>query len=114
MGLKKKVILAAMLGIGLYGGIYLYALNSEAFRFVKEALENSPAMARQVGECPKVTLPLLGAFKEKYVNSSVTVTMRVMVVGNIKSLPVDVKVIRKEGVWKIGSASTGGIPVDLD
>lgn len=111
MALWKIILVGVTLGIALYGGVYIYALNSEAFRFVKGALENSPAISQRVGAETKVTLPLFGAFKEKYVNSNVTVTMTVTVRGNIKSIPVMVIATRKGGFWKVESASTDGTPI---
>jgi len=97
----------------LWGG-YIYALNSEAFRFVKGVLENSPAISQRVGAGIKVTLPLFGAFKEKYVNSNTTVTMTVVVRGSIKSIPVKVIATCKNRLWKVESVSIDGVPIVIE
>lgn len=114
MTIQKKILLAVILGFALYGGIYIYALNSDAFRFVKTSLENSRGLAQRVGAGATVTLPLFGAFKERYVNSSETVIMVVAVAGSNGSVLVNVKAVRTDGLWKIESASAEGSPIDLN
>ncbi len=114
MTIQKKILLAVILGLALYGGIYVYALNSEAFRYVEGALENSHGIAQRVGTGVKVTLPLFRTFKEKHVNSNETVTMTVTVAGSIESIPVFVRASRKNGLWKIEYASTGGVAIDFN
>jgi anionic cell wall polymer biosynthesis LytR-Cps2A-Psr (LCP) family protein len=110
----KKILVAVALGVVLYGGVYIYALNSEAFRFVKGALENSYAISQRVGTGAKVTLPLFGEFKEKHVNSNATVIMTVTVRGRNKTISVSVIATRRNGMWELESASTGGIPIIIE
>ena len=109
-----KLTIAVLLGFLLYGGIYIYALHSDAFKFVEHVIKSSHNIEARVGAVKKVELSLFGVYKEKNVNEDKIVTMPVRVVGTGKTTVVNVEAVRRNGAWKIEGASIDGLPIVLD
>jgi len=65
----SKVIVAGLVGLLLYAGIFAYALHSDSFKFVEKTIKDSHNVEALVGNIQSVNLSLLCSFKEKYVNS---------------------------------------------
>lgn len=114
MRVSRKIIVAAVAGVALYGGIYLYARNSEPFHFVKMQLENSGALSSQVRGPVRITLPLFGSFKEKHINADELVTMNVNAEGSNGAIAIKVTAVRKNEVWEIKSVTHNGEPINID
>jgi len=110
----SKVIIACLLGLLLYAGIFTYALHSDSFKFVEQTIKNSRNVEALVGNVRSVNLSLLGSFEEKYVNSDEIATMTIKIKGSKKSATVDVKAIYKSGVWKVDGAAIEGAPFVID
>ncbi|MDR3390940.1 MAG: cytochrome c oxidase assembly factor Coa1 family protein [Sulfuriferula sp.] len=114
MRLLKKILLAGLLGVALYVGVYVYALHSDGFKFVQRTIEESPSIQREFGRPVRVSLSLFGAFKEKHVDSDELVSMSINVDGVTRSARITVRASRKDGIWKIESASADGAPVTIE
>ena len=110
----RTIAFAALFGAALYAIVYFMASHSEGFEFVEQKIRNSPAVKTQVGEIRKVRPALLGSYDQKTVNSEEWVSMTLDVSGSLKSIELDVKMKKKNGVWAIESAKSNGQNVSLN
>lgn len=110
----RSIALAAFFGVALYAIVYFMASHSEGFDFVEQKIRNSPAVKAQVGEIRKVRPALLGPYDQKTVNSDEWVSMALDVSGSLKSIELDVKIKKANGVWSIESAKSNGQNVSLN
>jgi hypothetical protein len=113
MNAFKKTLIAGLLGVALYVGIYLYALKSDGFRFVQHVIEGSPSIQQKFGSPITVSLPFFGAFKERFVDSDKQVNMVLRVKGTIRSERLSIEASRKNGAWKIESATENGKEITI-
>jgi hypothetical protein len=104
--------------VAFYVGLYFCGMHSEGYRFLDQAVRNSPAIKTRVGDVQRVRLSFPGGYSEKFVNSESrqfkTVAMTLNVVGSKRAL--DVKAIAKEidGTWTVFDASIDGRRINLN
>jgi len=114
MSIWKKIIVASVLGLLLYSGIYIYAQQSDGFKFVQQAILKSHDIQQHVGNVQSVNLSLLGSYDAKQIGSDQVVTMSVEVVGTKSTRTIDVKATLKDDLWKIDNASLDGGSISLN
>lgn len=71
-------------------------------------------MQSRVGDVRKVTLPVFGLYREKFVGSDKWVKMIVDVEGDRGTVQVHTALQKKNGVWSITESSIADQAVDLN
>ena len=91
----------------------LYGPHTEAFRFVKGAIESSQAIQDQVGSIERVNINPIGGYSDKFAGSDHFVHMAVDVKGTRGQVTVDVFATKTDDLWLIRQATINGRPIDL-
>jgi hypothetical protein len=88
--------------------------HSEAFHFLEGKIRTSQEIQRRVGVVQKVTLPVFGQFREKFVGSDKWDWMTVDVSGDKGAVTIRTALQKRSNVWKITESSVGDQPIDLN
>lgn len=112
--IARGIALAAFFGAALYAIVYFMASHSDAFEFAEQKIRNSQAVKAQVGDIKKIRPALLGPYDQKTVNSDEWVSMTIDVSGVTKSIELDVKMKKTNGVWVVEDAQNKGSRFNLD
>ena len=110
----RAIALAVLFGVVLYAIVYFMASHSEAFEFVEKKIRNSQAVKAQVGEIKEIRPALLGPYDQKTVNSDEWVSMVIDVSGTAKSIELDVRMKKTNGIWAVESAKRDGQNFSVD
>lgn len=110
----RAIALAILFGAALYAVVYWMASHSEAFEFAEQKIRSSSAVKTQVGEIERVHVALLGSYDQKTVNSEEWVSMVIDVDGITKSIELDVRMKKTNGVWAIEAAKSNGQNFNLN
>ena len=110
----RAIALAVLCGVVLYAIVYFMASHSEAFEFVEKKIRNSQAVKARVGEIKKIRPALLGPYDQKTVNSDEWVSMAINVSGAAKSIELDVRMKKTNGIWAVESAKRDGQNFSVD
>jgi len=109
---KKTIILAFVVGILFYLGLYFYAVNSDAYLSAKQEILSSDALISKVGEVQSIELPIFGRFKLHWEGigdeSTATAKFKVKVKGSLKSLDLIIRSEMNNKIWKIQSIEHDG------
>lgn len=111
----KWILLAALFGALLYAVVYFMGSRGDAFKFAEQAIRNSQSLQAQIGKIERVRLAPSGPYKERLsVSGDGWATMMIEVTGATKTVALDVKMKKTNGVWAIEQASLDGKPVTLN
>lgn len=110
----KILFFGALFGVILYTTVYLLASRGEAFKFVEQKIQSSNEIESDIGKIESVRLSPFGTYEDKSAGADEWATMTVDVSGVKKTIVLDVKVKKKNGVWSIEEATNNGNPVVLN
>jgi hypothetical protein len=111
---SRWVLVAVAFGIVMWATAVYWGSHSEGFQFVAGKLRTSREIQSRVGNVRKVTLPILGQYRERFVNSDKWVKMIVDVEGDKGSVTVRTVLQKTNGVWTVTESSIGAQHVDLN
>jgi len=109
-----KYLSAGVLCLLLYIGMQIYVRYGEEFEYVERLIRHSHNVEERVGLVQEVNLPLLGSFKETYLNDSTLLFMSVKVVGSKRTTSINIDAVRRDGAWKVEKASADGVQISLE
>jgi len=115
VGKRSRWILAAVsFVIVMWAAAVYWGSHSEGFQFVEGKVRASREIRSRVGNVRKVTLPVFGLYREKFVGSDKWAEMMVDVEGDRDTLRVQTALQKKNGVWTITESSIGSQQVNLN
>jgi hypothetical protein len=101
----RRVLLAVTLGVAMWAIAVYWGSHSEGFLFLEGKIRTSQAIQSRVGIVRKVTLPMFGQFREKFVGSDKWVWMIVDVTGDKGAVRIRTALQKKNDIWKITESS---------
>lgn len=111
---SRWILVAIAFGIVMWATAVYWGSHSEGFQFVEGKVRASREIQNRVGNVRKVSLPVFGQYREKFVNSDRWVKMMVDVEGDKGAVTVSTALQKKNGVWTITESSIGTQHVDLN
>jgi hypothetical protein len=111
---SRWILTVILLASAMWVTAIYWGSHSEGFRFLEAKIRVSREIQGLVGNVRKVTLPALGQYREKFVNSDRWVKMTVDVEGDKGTVTVNTILQKENGVWRITESSIGSRPVDLN
>lgn len=111
---QRGALLTIAFVIALWAVAVYWGSHSEGFQFIEGKVRASRAIQSRVGDVRKVTLPVFGLYREKFVGSDKWVKMIVDVEGGRGAVRVHAALQKKDGVWTITESSIGGQQVNLN
>jgi accessory gene regulator protein AgrB len=112
--IKKYSLAFLAFGVLIYGAVYLQALNGEAFHFVESKAFNSKNLDALVGKVKTVELSPFGSYHEKYIDDDQIILMEVKIIGELKTVKIQIKLMKTHEIWQIKVAEIDGKPFSFD
>lgn len=110
---RTKIAATILFAIVLYVGLRISAQSSDGFKFLTEAIRQSPQIKARLGDVDSVRLSYLGTFHMRAVGSDRWETFTIEVTGTMASATVVASATKHGGVWSITKASIHGEAVTL-
>jgi hypothetical protein len=110
---KRWVSLAVILGVAMWAIAVFWGSQSEGFHFVEGKIRASQEIRSRVGIVQKITLPVFGKYREKFVGSDKWVWMTVDVAGDKGTVTLRTALQKENNIWKITQSSIGDRTIDL-
>lgn len=103
---KKITSAIIILVILLVSSVYLWALNSDAYKFSVEYVRSSSLILGEVGKVESVDLSFVSGFRERITTDGRAASMTLDVVGKRKSIKLRIDVQKGDGDWRVIKART--------
>jgi hypothetical protein len=110
---RTKIGAVILFAAVLYLGLRISAQTSDGFRFLGEAIRQSPQIRARLGDVESIRLSYIGQNRQKAVGSDRWVTLTIDVTGKTGSATVIASATKKGGIWSVTDASIRGEPVSL-
>jgi hypothetical protein len=111
---SRSILAAVAFAIVMWVTAVYWGSHSEGFQFVEGTVRASREIQNRVGNVRKVTLPVFGLYREKFVGSDKWVKMMVDVEGDRDTVRMQTALQKKNGVWTITESSIGSQQVNLN
>ena len=110
----RWILAVIAFGMVMWTTAVYWGSHSEGFAFVEGRVRASREIQNRVGNVRKVSLPVFGQYREKFVNSDRWVKMMVYVEGDRGAVTVSTELKKQNGAWTITDSSIGTQHVDLN
>jgi hypothetical protein len=110
---RTKIAAIILFAMALYVGLHISAQSSDGFKFVAEAIRQSPQIKARLGDVDSVRLSYIGQVRLKAVGSDRWDTFTLEVTGKMASATVVASATKRGGTWSTIEASIHGEAVSL-
>lgn len=110
----RGAVFWTLAAVVIYVIFHLWLPYSEGFKFIEQAVKNSPQVQARVGEVHKVTPMALGPHRFRYSNADQVVSLEVSVSGSRQSIGLNVEASKTNGVWAIVRSTSDEQALDLN
>ena len=110
---RQQGVMFVVFGVALYFGLRIYAISSDGYKFLDQAIRRSSEVQTRLGDIEAVRLSYIGHWRERASGPNTWVTMTLNVTGRKGAATIDASAKNISGNWSVTSSSIDGEPIDL-